>query len=405
MPLSDDVLIRCENVSKRFCRDLKTSLYYGIGDILADMTRPFALPPRTSADVKLRKSEFWANKDISFEVRRGECLGLIGRNGAGKTTLLKILSGLIRPDTGHISMDGTIGSLIALGAGFNPLLTGRENIFVNGSVLGVPRKSIHKKFDEIVEFAELEEFIDTPVRNYSSGMQVRLGFAVATLLIRPDILILDEVLAVGDIGFRAKCYQVVSDLRANSAVLFVSHNLSHIERITQKALFMKSGVGKVTSTYSAIESYIDDTLSNPQGAGKVFEDGASVQDFQISAPGEIVMAGKISFATRLLIKRKVRRIEVSLNITTYAGDTVARCLLEANVPENGELDLVYSTHSLPLSPGEYNVAMTIDDLEEQRLIFWQQNLSEFKVTGKRIVRPGMSLLGEWHENKIGLSNE
>ena len=192
----EDVLIKVDNVSKKFCRDFKKSLWYGIKDTAADVIHPSRRPQES----KLRPSEFWANQNISFEVKRGECLGMIGHNGAGKTTLLKMLNGLIKPDTGSIEMRGRIGALIALGAGFNPILTGRENIYINGSVLGLTRKEIDAKIDDIINFAEIEDAIDAPVRTYSSGMQVRLGFSIASSL-DPDILILDEVLAVGDAGF------------------------------------------------------------------------------------------------------------------------------------------------------------------------------------------------------------
>lgn len=204
---NSDTLIRCENLSKKFCRDLKRSLWYGLTSSTANL-----FGNHCSDSAKLREGEFWANNDISFELKRGECLGLIGKNGAGKTTLLKMLNGLIKPDIGRIEMRGRIGALIALGAGFNPVLTGRENIYVNSSILGISKREVRARFDEIVEFSELCDFIDTPVRNYSSGMSVRLGFAVAVVLMKPDVLLLDEVLAVGDAAFRAKCLNRIIEL-------------------------------------------------------------------------------------------------------------------------------------------------------------------------------------------------
>ena len=201
--MNNDVLICVEGVSKKFCRDLKRSLWYGVKDAVSDV---FGREGSTD----LRRDEFLAVNDVSFEVRRGECLGLVGRNGAGKTTLLKMLNGLIKPDHGRIEMRGRVGALIALGAGFNPILTGRENIYVNGSVLGLSRKEIDRKLEDIINFAEIGDFIDLPVQSYSSGMQVRLGFAVATAM-EPDILLLDEVLAVGDDAFRSKCFDRKSE--------------------------------------------------------------------------------------------------------------------------------------------------------------------------------------------------
>lgn len=231
----NELLVKVENVSKKFCRDLKRSLWYGMKDLGNELVG------RTQrGDRQLREDEFWALRDISFELRRGECLGLIGRNGAGKTTLLRMLNGLIKPDNGRIEMCGRVGALIALGAGFNPVLTGRENISVNAAVLGLTTKETDDKFEEIVEFAELGEFIDSPVQSYSSGMQVRLGFAVAAAL-DPDILILDEVLAVGDIGFRHKCYNTIMNLAEKCAVILVSHSMPSVARVSSHILLLQNG--------------------------------------------------------------------------------------------------------------------------------------------------------------------
>lgn len=229
----NEVLVKVEGVSKKFCRNLKRSLWYGVKDISSEL---FGV----SSKGELRKDEFWAVNDVSFELRRGECLGLIGHNGAGKSTLLKMLNGLIKPDKGKITMKGRIGALIELGAGFNPILTGRENIYNNGAVLGFSKKEIDKKFDAIVDFAEIGDFIDTPVQNYSSGMKVRLGFAVAAQM-EPDVLIIDEVLAVGDVGFRIKCLNTISQLVRKTTVIFVSHSMPQIARICTDVLMLKTG--------------------------------------------------------------------------------------------------------------------------------------------------------------------
>ena len=247
-----EVLIRAEGVSKKFCRNLKRSLWYGLTDI---SKRIFGASPSAA----LRKDEFWAVRDVSFEVRRGECLGLIGHNGAGKSTLLKMLNGLIRPDEGKIEMHGRVGALIELGAGFNPLLTGRENVYNNGAVLGFTKNEIDSKFKAIVEFAELEEFIDMPVQNYSSGMKVRLGFAVASQM-EPDILLIDEVLAVGDIGFRIKCLNRINQLSSNTAFIFVSHSMADVAKISSSLLLLnRTGVKYYGSDLGkGIEYYFDE---------------------------------------------------------------------------------------------------------------------------------------------------
>jgi lipopolysaccharide transport system ATP-binding protein len=242
MSNDNEILVKVDGVSKKFCRDLKKSLWYGVKDVAHELL-PFSSnkePGTKNTEPGLRPGEFWANKDISFELRRGECLGLIGHNGAGKTTLLKMLNGLIKPDLGKIEIHGRVGALIALGAGFNPILTGRENIYVNGSILGLSKEEIDEKIEDIINFSEIPDFIDAPVQSYSSGMQVRLGFAVATAL-NPDVLILDEVLAVGDRVFRTKCMKRISKILENAAVILVSHNEAQIKQKCDRVLYLKGG--------------------------------------------------------------------------------------------------------------------------------------------------------------------
>lgn len=240
--LPDDILIRVENLGKIFSSDLKRSLLYGAIDCVRDLVPGYnARKPGLNGEIALRKHEFWANRGISFQMRRGECLGLIGHNGAGKTTLLRMLNGLIKPDEGRIMIRGRIGALIALGAGFNPILSGRENVYVNGSILGMNKAQIDAKFDEILDFADIGKFIDSPVQNYSSGMRVRLGFAVASILDN-DILIVDEVLAVGDFTFKQKCLQRIMSFRdRGGCIIFVSHNLNQIQLVCNKGVYLAGG--------------------------------------------------------------------------------------------------------------------------------------------------------------------
>ncbi|MEI6377342.1 MAG: ABC transporter ATP-binding protein, partial [bacterium] len=234
-------LVRVRDVGKIFCADLKRSLLYGLGDGFGELlARRSARKSAPDGSQTLRRGEFWANRGITFDLKRGECLGLIGRNGAGKTTLLKMLNGLIKPDEGIIEMRGRVGAIIALGAGFNPLLTGRENVYVNASLLGLSKREIDEKFDEIVDFAEIGTFIDAPVQSYSSGMQVRLGFAIATST-EPDVLLLDEVLAVGDHSFQSKCMTRISSLIGRCAVIFVSHQEHLVQRLCDRVLWLSQG--------------------------------------------------------------------------------------------------------------------------------------------------------------------
>jgi lipopolysaccharide transport system ATP-binding protein len=270
-----DALIKADNLGKKFCRDLRRSLRYGVGDSLNDL---LCRKPSTT----LRAGEFWANQEINFYLEEGDCLGLIGGNGAGKTTLLKMLTGLIKPDTGYARIRGRVGALIALGAGFNPILTGRENIYVNASILGYGKREVEKQLEQMIDFAEITDAIDAPVRTYSSGMQVRLGFAIASTF-SPDIMLVDEVLAVGDMAFQAKCFNRLGELRKRGvAFILVSHNMHHIEGFCQKSLVLDHGRGvffgetsKAVGVYSDLmdisqESLDEDTsVNSPKGSGKV----------------------------------------------------------------------------------------------------------------------------------------
>ena len=234
--MGPDELVRVEGVAKKHCRSFKRSLWYGIRDIAAEVFGQAAAVPH------LRRGEFWSLDGVSLQLRRGEVLGIIGPNGAGKSTLLKLVSGLIKCDAGRIGVRGRVGAMIQLGAGFHPLLTGRENIFVNGAVLGMSRREVARKFEAIVEFSGLAEFIDTPVMNYSSGMYVRLGFAVAVHM-DPDVLLIDEVLSVGDFAFHRKCLQTVQELvhRGDKAVIFVSHQMFAVEQLCTRVIWLDRG--------------------------------------------------------------------------------------------------------------------------------------------------------------------
>ncbi|MGE5217013.1 MAG: ABC transporter ATP-binding protein [Chloroflexota bacterium] len=238
--MSADTIIRIDGVSKKFCRSLKRTMLYGVRDVACDilgLTRHLTC---------LRQDEFWAINDVSFEVKRGECVGLIGPNGAGKSTLLKLINGVTLPDQGSIRISGRIGALLELGAGFHPMLTGRENIHLSCAILGLNKDEMAKKFDSIVEFSGLEEFIDMPVKQYSSGMYVRLGFAVA-VSIDPDILIIDESMAVGDAVFRKRCLdQIDAFIQAGKTIIVVTHNLQEIEKITQRMLLLDHGIIRAT---------------------------------------------------------------------------------------------------------------------------------------------------------------
>lgn len=253
-----DVAVRLEGLGKKYTlrRQSGHKNYTALRDVLMEkLTAPFRPRQQKASD---STEEFWALRDISLEIKHGESVGVIGRNGAGKSTLLKLLSRITHPTEGKITLNGRVASLLEVGTGFHPELTGRENIFLNGAILGMSRAEIKRKFDEIVEFAEVSRFLDTPVKRYSSGMYVRLAFAVAAHL-ESEILIVDEVLAVGDAQFQRKCLGKMGDLtRGGRTVLFVSHNMAAIEALTQKGIFLKNGsLAFEGSTRDAVSMYFE----------------------------------------------------------------------------------------------------------------------------------------------------
>jgi homopolymeric O-antigen transport system ATP-binding protein len=264
--MADDVVIRAEGLGKRYVlgHAAERERYIALRDVLArgargvlrrtaDMLRGRAVIPGDTVE------EFWALRDVSFEVKRGEVLGIIGRNGAGKSTLLKILSRITEPSEGRVTIKGRVASLLEVGTGFHPELTGYENIFLNGAILGMTRAEIRRKFDEIVAFAEIERFLDTPVKRYSSGMYVRLAFAVAAHL-EPEILVVDEVLAVGDAEFQNKCLGKMDQVTRldGRTVLFVSHNIGTLTSVCASAMLLEAGrVHEIGATGKIVESYLN----------------------------------------------------------------------------------------------------------------------------------------------------
>jgi lipopolysaccharide transport system ATP-binding protein len=258
-----DTVIRVENLSKKYIiRHQQAQQYTALRDVIADGVKSIGRRlsgAKQDPAMGSTQEEFWALKDVSFEVKQGDRIGIIGRNGAGKSTLLKILSRITEPTTGEITLNGRVASLLEVGTGFHPELTGRENIFLNGSVLGMGKAEINRKFDEIVAFAEVEKFLDTPVKRYSSGMYVRLAFAVAAHL-EPEILIVDEVLAVGDAVFQKKCLEKMDDVaeKEGRTVLFVSHNMSAVKTLCKSAIFLEKGeINLNSSVLEVVNQYHD----------------------------------------------------------------------------------------------------------------------------------------------------
>lgn len=364
--INDDVLIKCESLSKKFCKDFKRSLWYGIKDVCLT----FSSKGRHHSE--LRKDEFWAVSDISFELKRGECIGLIGHNGAGKSTLLKMLNGLITPDKGQVTMKGRVGALIELGAGFNPVLTGRENIYNNGAVLGFSKSEIDRKLETIIDFSELREFIDMPVQNYSSGMKVRLGFAVAAQM-EPDILLIDEVLAVGDLGFKLKCFKTIDDILPNTAIIFVSHSMPMVSRICNKIILMDKGESKMQgdNISTAIDLYYERFADNEQNV--IFSDGSlKLEDVSLksSLKSENGLS-QINWDEDLELNFKFSALDLktfpNFNITIFDKEQRPVAILDSNESENNliedNLTLNFSVihKNIQLSKGVYSINIAVNN--------------------------------------------
>jgi lipopolysaccharide transport system ATP-binding protein len=272
-----DIAIQVEHLSKMYQIGHNQQRHDTLRDLLVDIiNQSFKRNGKHH-----NHDQFMALKDVSFEVKRGEVLGIIGRNGAGKSTLLKILSRITEPTGGRAVINGRVGSLLEVGTGFHPELTGRENIYLNGSILGMRRVEIGRKFDEIVDFAEIEKFLDTPVKRYSSGMYVRLAFAVAAHL-EPEILLVDEVLAVGDISFQNKCLGKIGNIaQEGRTILFVSHNLSALQNICNKAIMLSDGsLLEYGNTRSVIESYISKAQETFSNKSIVLNSSKSINGFR-----------------------------------------------------------------------------------------------------------------------------
>ena len=385
-------LIQIEGVSKKYCRSLKRSLWYGLQDITSEL---FGLKKKEG----LRKDEFWAVSDVSFELKRGECLGLIGHNGAGKSTLLKMLNGLIKPDKGRIEMKGRIGALIELGAGFNPILTGRENVFNSAAVLGFSQEETLAKYQDIVEFSELDEFMDTPVQNYSSGMKVRLGFAVAAQM-EPDVLIIDEVLAVGDVGFRIKCLNHIVDFLKRSSVIFVSHSMPQVAKISSSILLIGEGkirfLGNELST--AIELYFAEFKADSSG-DKVLEneniriDQINIFDENNLSSNFIKHGSSLSVVIDFSLKSNIESMTIDIGFLDKEQKNIA-------IFNTGVLDVKNKTTisikiTIPyvqFTSGEYSTTLSFieHDLGSPIIIGKNKGLfhsiSDFKVRGSSLAR-------------------
>ena len=324
--------IRVENLSKRYVISHTSGSRDGLRNSLETAFRnPLSWLKSRRAAQRQPKDEFWALRDVSFDVAKGEVVGIIGRNGAGKSTLLKLLSRITEPTSGRISIEGRVASLLEVGTGFHPELTGRENIFLNGAILGMSRNEITRKFDEIVDFAEVERFLDTPVKRYSSGMYVRLAFAVAAHL-EPEILIIDEVLAVGDAQFQKKCLGKMDEVsRGGRTVLFVSHNMAAVSQLTSRCVLINKGQVQATgATADCVSQYLEiseakakthfDLTSVPRKVHGTHDANFRALDFERELP-IFNPSEPFAFAATIEVQRDLPSLRFSM--TVYAADGAA----------------------------------------------------------------------------------
>jgi lipopolysaccharide transport system ATP-binding protein len=370
-----DAVITVENLGKRYT--LRHQAAQGLfRDKLAHSLRaPLRWLTRSSTPAAPTEEEFWALRDVNFSINRGDVVGIIGRNGAGKSTLLKILSRITEPTTGRVRIRGRIASLLEVGTGFHPELSGRENIFLNGAVLGMTRTEIRRKFDEIVAFAEVERFLDTPVKHYSSGMYVRLAFAVAAHL-EPEILIVDEVLAVGDAAFQKKCLGKMDEVARTSGrtVLFVSHNLHAVRQLCGSALLLQQGrIQAVGRTSQLLDLYAHglagpDLLRIPAPTedllARAYITAVFVEDNAGSSVAELAVG--VCWRVRVVFRaaRTLENFVVALGLVASDGTAIQTVWEQPRSLPAGEYEAIFQQDRVTLAAGSYTVLVGLTEREQ-----------------------------------------
>lgn len=369
--MAQDVVIRAEGLGKKYIigHHADNERYSTLRDTLSKGARNFGRSARRlftggAPEFGPEREEFWALRDIDFEIRRGDVVGIIGRNGAGKSTLLKILSRITEPSTGRVEIHGRVASLLEVGTGFHPELTGRENIFLSGAILGMTREEIRRKFDEMVDFAGTERFLDTPVKRYSSGMYVRLAFAVAAHL-EPEIMVVDEVLAVGDAAFQKKCLGKMQDVAGHGrTVLFVSHNMAAVQALCSRAIWLNRGqsalqadVGTIVSAYLAADAGEIDVAST-RSLGPVLELDAPRSDPVRPVSGQ---PWKLSFALRASKRTRVDELALLVYspLESRVGIVDLRGLFDPVIEAGGETRFKVDIEPPELVEGVYKLGFWI----------------------------------------------
>lgn len=359
-----NTVIKVENLGKKYIiGHQKQERYTALRDVITNGVKSIFTP---NSNNKNTQEEFWALNDVSFEIKQGDRVGIIGRNGAGKSTLLKILSRITEPTKGRINIKGRVASLLEVGTGFHPELTGRENIFLNGAILGMSKAEIKKKFDEIVAFAEVEKFLDTPVKRYSSGMYVRLAFAVAAHL-EPEILVVDEVLAVGDVAFQKKCLGKMENVgKEGRTVLFVSHNLVFVKQLCSKAVYLKNGAIEETgNTIDVIRHYLDTSSSISNISKKATDSSLILKNLvnngntYLNSDLNVYSGSSCVFNLHFDTKYNLNNCYLNLVIEDEHGKILihSRSDQQGFYPcfNSGEYQLSISVKSLNLEPGCYSI--------------------------------------------------
>jgi lipopolysaccharide transport system ATP-binding protein len=375
-----DVAIRCEGLAKQY-RIGEREPYKALRDVITDaFASPFrrfrsAVRHSSSGAAREETPHIWALNDVSFEIKSGEVVGIIGRNGAGKSTLLKILSRITEPTRGHADVWGRIGSLLEVGTGFHPELTGRDNIFLNGAILGMRRAEVARTFDEIVAFAEVERFIDTPVKRYSSGMYVRLAFAVAAHM-ETEILLVDEVLAVGDAQFQKKCFEKFRQISSGGrTIVFVSHNMSAMRAVCQTGIVLdRGGVRDHSEINATVDKYLSG-LNRESSVDKTVETNSSVIEEVIvtSSGGPIIKTfDDVEIMVKITAKIEIREPGLYVGISTLEGQRVAgldfRDFQTAPLIRAGEtVEMGFRLTKMPFLPGDYELELHLKDMAEHRI--------------------------------------
>jgi lipopolysaccharide transport system ATP-binding protein len=379
-----DTTIEFDRVWKKFVKGEK---FDSLRDLIPSMGKWLI---STNHRGELQKKEFWALRDVSFQVGRGEALGIIGPNGSGKSTVLKLLSRILKPDQGSLRVKGRLGALIELGAGFHPDLTGRENIYLNGTILGMRKSEIEKKFDEIVEFSELREFLDTPVKRYSSGMYARLGFSIAAH-IDPEVLLVDEVLSVGDYHFQQRCFEKMRDfVRRGTSLVFVSHNMTAISTLCTRALLLRKGEplfqGDVSTAVQKYHTFYEEEMGSEEvEVIDVRLKSESGEERDVFEPGE-----EISFEVTLRARADIRNAHAALLIHTADGqllfDTATSRLLDGerlNLTK-GECATIVFRLDMNLRGGVFRLGFTVTSEIEVRdqFMYWHGCLKRIVMRGE-----------------------